>query len=177
MREINGYVFIVRQPIEEYLFGKSIRLANQLYENFETNGLVPFEKISQAKKASKTFSHDCLSIFIGELYMKVAETREEIDFFKDKTNLVVIMKNYEPNYKTDNLFGPISSKRIKVSAYPLPGARLSENRHQPYRRKRGETFSPFELAVSQLKEINRQGRCPAMIAQFKLKILEEVFKR
>ena len=145
MKEINGYVFIVRQPIEEYLFGKSIRLTNQLYENFETNGLIPFEKISRTKKASRTFPHDCLSISIGELYMKVAETKEELDFFEDKTNLVVIMKNYEPNYKTDNLFGPISSKRIKLS-------------------------------VSQLKEINRQGQCPATIAQFKLKRLEEVFK-
>ena len=166
MREVKGYVFIAGNDFAEFMFGKPKFSGNKDYENIETNGLTPFETLHHARKAAKSFSSSFKSghISLGRLFMKIAESEEELDFFTDKTNLIVIMKDYDNISRTDKLFGPLSSN-------------LSENGYETYRREKGVNQSPFEMALYQLRKIKRQGKCPATIAQFRLRRLEELLKK
>lgn len=177
MREIKGYVFIAGTNLE-LMFGKPKSSYCKIHQNIETNGLTPFETIKKAKNAAKSFSfHSEFSyISLGRLYMKIAETKEELFFFRKKTNLIVIMKDYDDMSKTDNLFGPLLDEKTQ-SAHPLPGAWLGHNGYHPYKRKKEINQSPFERAMYQLSEINRQSGCAATIAQFRLRRLEELFKK
>jgi hypothetical protein len=175
MREIKGYVFIVGTERVEFLLGKpGPNFPN--YQNIESNGLTPFETIKKARYVARTIFSNLKSskVSLGELYMKIAEIKEELIFFRKKTNLIVIMKDYDNISKTDQLFGPLLDEKTQ-SAYSLPGAWLGNNGYRAYRRREGINESPFERASYQLSEINRQSGCAATIAQFRLKRLEEIF--
>ena len=177
MRKIEGYVIIAGTERAEFLFGKPEQPNPHNYQNIESNDLTPFEIIKKAEYVARTaFSNLKFSkISLGELYMRIAETKDELISFRKKTNLIVIMKNYDDILKIDKLFGPLLDEKIQ-SAYPLPGTWLSNNGYRTYKRKKEINQSPFERALYQLKEINRQGQCPATIAQFRLKRLEEILK-
>lgn len=179
MRDIEGYVLVAGTNLCEFLFGKPINFSDRCYENIESNGINPFETIQQAKRAAKNLSKisEILKINLGELSLKIAETKEEIYFFEDKSNLVVIKKEYDEKYKADIFFGPAFSEEIGRTAYPIPGAFLKQNGYIPYKRVNGINKSPFERALYQLREINRQGGDSATIAQFNLKRLVEFFRR
>jgi hypothetical protein len=178
MREITGHVFIAECREAEFMFGKPTSENCVIYENIESNGLVPYDSQEQARDAAEHFFMDpYYLVSLAKLWMKIAETRDELDYFKDKTNLIVIMKEYDRSSKIDHLFGPLPTKKGRTSASPLPGAYLSENGFMPHRRSPGIGQTPFERAKRQLTEVNRQGGCPAVIAQFRLKKLEEVFRR
>ncbi len=176
MREIDGYVFIAECRESEFMFGKPVSKGLKVYESIELNGLSPYESSEQAKKAATAFfKFPFYLVTLGKLWMRLAETREELDYFTNKTNLIVIMKDYDGRFKTDKLFGPLPTKKRRTTAYPIPGAYLLFNGYKPFKKKFGQTA--FDRAKYQLKEINRQGQCGATMAQFKLKKLEELFRK
>jgi len=181
MKTIEGFVFMAECKEAEFMFGKPTSKDCAIYENMESNGLTPYDSQEEAKDAARFFASGKGSsqlfylISLGKLWMKIAETKEEVYHFRHKTNLIVIMKDYDDISKTDKLFGPLPTKKGRTTAYPLPGAYLIFNGYIPHRNQDGQTA--FESAKYQLTEINRQGGCPAVIAQFKLKWLEELFKR
>ena len=174
MRKIEGYVFIVGTKRMEFLFGKPGPNSHN-YQNIESNSLTPFETIKKARYVARTIFSDLKfsKTSLGELYMKIAETKDELISFRKKTNLIVIMKDYYNTSKIDKLFGPLLDEKTQ-STHPLPGAWLGNNGYRAYRRRKGITESPFERALYQLSEINRQSGCAATIAQFRLKRLEEI---
>ena len=178
MKEINGYVIVAKTDLVELLFGKPEKFNHQGYENFETNGLVPFEEMRRVKDVANIsiFPQEVNIISIGQIYLKIAESEEELEFFRKKTNLIVIRKEYDSISKEDKLFGPLNGRSRSIPS-SLPGARLADNGYTPYRREKGIDRTPFQRAIYQLSEMNRQANWPATIAQFKLKRLEEVFKR
>jgi hypothetical protein len=175
MRKIEGHVIIIGTERMEFLLGKPGPDFHN-YQNIESNGLTPFETIKKARYVARTiFSNLKFSkTSLGELYMKIAEIKDELIFFRKKTNLIVIMKDYDHISKIDQLFGPLLDEKTR-SAYPIPGAWLGNNGYQPYKRKKEINPNPFERAMYQLSEINRQSDCAATIAQFRLKRLEEIF--
>lgn len=154
MRDIEGYVLIGKTEYVEHLFGEP-KVQGAIYENIQSNGITPFKTILEAKKAAKIIL--------------------DIDFFADKSNLIVIRKERDDRYKADILLGPLLNENAK-SAYPLPGAFLRDNGYQSYRRVNGME-SPFKRALHQAEEINRQCENSATIAQFNLKRLVEFFRR
>src|SRR3989344_7689448 len=95
MREVKGYVFgYSPEDHFEILFGKSIGNADGPYENFEGNGHFPFGDLEECTISSEEFRRirKTNRTRVGKIKMKIAETVDEFDCFKDKSNLIVIQK-------------------------------------------------------------------------------------
>ena len=92
--------------------------------------------------------------------MLISETIEEFDFFKDKSNLIIVAKNDDSYY---TFYGPPTKK---VSGYPLYCVNIAMTHFKRYKK-----FNQgLEYAAS---EVKRQGQMPVYIAQLKLKFLKE----
>lgn len=175
MRKIQGYVFIPYFDDFAPIFGKKMQTTRSDgdFENFSSNNLSPFDTKEQAISSVKEFlsKRKCEKADISKLFLEVAESRQEIDLFKKRTNLIVIRD--ESDFQIRALYGPYVEGKPHV--YPLPGALLAFNGYKQFKRTKTD-LSPFEKALYQAKEINRQGQDPATIAYFRMVYLLTINK-
>jgi hypothetical protein len=166
MKKIKGYVFIAGNDKVEILFGMPSNNVSTHYENFEINGMVPYSKISCAKKAMESLSIPDLSQKCpAKLYMEIAENEDELYSFRNDKDLIVVMKD-ESYLDRKKFFGPINLNKKNPGWSSVPGTELSKNGYIPWNHD-GDMVS-FDRILYQLTEINRQIQCPATIAKFKL---------
>jgi len=173
MREIKGYVIVAEFENQKILFSK--KTDDSLkgdYENFETNGLEPYATLDEVNRGLGGFpteKTDLKKATLAKIEMLVAENIPELDFFKDKSELIVILKERETNWRLDRLLGPVV--RGRRSYAPIPGAFLIDTDFQTYD-KPNDSRTPYDRAEYLLKEVNRQAQCAATIATFKLEMIE-----
>lgn len=173
MRTIEGYVFIADfERGFSSIQGKTVNIEkNACSENFETNQLTPYNELLEAKYFMNKFQKRTkpVKVYIAEVHMRVAESVSELEEFRDKSGLIVIMKDYDDSFKKDELLGPIVEG--KNSLAPIPGARLTDTNFTTYTTKnsKGKSGTPFERALYLLSEVNRQSQCGGTIATFNLR--------
>lgn len=170
MRKIEGHVFVAKFDFFEPLFGKSIHYPKNKYESFNSNDFTTFDSLDDTVEGAKDFLlkiRDAREAIPAELFMRIAETREETEKLKGKSSLVVIMISGEQSLGNNDIFG--ACVEGKQSAYPLHGARLIHNGYQPFNRV--GRISAYKQVYDAAYEINRQGQSGAKIAQFKIKFL------
>ena len=116
----------------------------------------------EAISGSSTFkkTHDTTLVQVGTLEMKMAESHDELEYFKDKDSLVVVAMG-----KGVNEFYGESTR----NGLALPGMPLRENR---FKTINSEKLSAYEKALYLVREINRQVQCAATVATFNLKFFQ-----
>jgi len=177
MREINGYVFVAAFPHSSPMFGKKVNITDGPYENFESNGFVPFDGEEEARNSSHQFQliNNPQQTSIGPLKMILAEKFSEHSFFEDKSNLVVVMEKDDGH----DLIGPWVKGSLTVTADAI-GAVLRQNNYQVFNEQskkesevhnlRGET--PYRQAIYTLNDVVRQWKTPCLLATFDLTLLD-----
>ena len=105
----------------EFLFGKSRR--SKKYENFQSNGLVPYETRAKALESAQEFNTSATqTLFLCEIRLDIADSIDESrKAFEKSSGLVVIATDQEPP-KEICIYGPI--KKGKRADRPLPCASL-----------------------------------------------------
>jgi len=162
MRNIKGWVCLARDSGNscQFLFGKGIN--QEGYESLQTNGIVPFTSIREARAAQKLMRKrdDLERVGVADLRMEIAEKPYDISAIKTKRSFIAVMDAMKAEGCVQ-FFGRQVAGRPTV--YPLPGAYLTDNCLQP--------FKDFESARFAASEIQRQAWCPTKIASFYLKRL------
>ncbi len=169
MRHVQGYIFLAYYDKTHIpMFGKKVdKSISGNYQNFESNGLMPYKTKKQAEKSRIEFEKERkIKTKTAKLEMKIAETEEELIKFEGEESLVVIMKVYDKYSKMDYTYGAIHENETLRSE--LPGARLKENK---FKTICNERRSAFDQAGDLISEIARQGDSPATLATFKLELL------
>ncbi len=163
MREIDGFIFITDMEGLKLPFGKS-RINTSPYQNLETNNLIPYNSLKESLEAGREFTQKRRSLTRqAQISLKMAENDKELEFFIERTNLIVIMKEEEFNI----LFGPVI-KGFSNNA-PLPGAFLKYNNYTPFRKE--ILRSPFKKAYRLVSEIQKQTKCCATVAELGFKYI------
>jgi len=161
MRKVNGYVFVSSFNSDE-IFGRPINYVGN-HENLKTNGLMPYLTVDDAINSARIFvkNHgDSRKTRIARLEMDIAENTGEIDLFKEKASLIVIMRNQYG----DTILGPVVEGKPNIGH--LPGADVCDNGFQTF--FNSDISSAFDCAYYLGLEVNRQAQNPATIATFKL---------
>jgi len=108
--------------------------------------------------------HNVKRVRLGILEMRMAETREELEHFRDKESLIVIASLE----RQKDFFGEVVPEPNYRSS--LPGMLLSMNGLRSLNSTKGR--SAYEKAVYILSEINRQTQAAATIATFNLRFIQ-----
>ena len=128
MRKINGYVFVANIGYFQQIFGKSVNAKINNYEALSTNDITPYKNKKEAIRGSSTFkkTHDVTLVQLGKLEMKIAESHDEFEYFKDKEGLIVVA-SFEFGKE---LMGPIKCEGQSMGT--LPGTFLTRNRFNTF---------------------------------------------
>lgn len=180
MIEKKGYVFIAEltngaTPI----FGKplTIEQIETGYENIITNEINLFQEEKRMRESLAKFSKEkrkeVKKIIPASLAMKIAENKEEIEYFRNLTDLVAIMIIKETNYTDMNIYGPINQDFMDLYQGVIPAHRVDLNGLLPFRRiKYGD--KNFEVAMEARYQLQRQSdNTPTAIGTFKLTKLNQ----
>lgn len=164
MREIKGFCCVAEADdavTMQVLFGKNTGKGQGLYESLQSNGLVPFLSIAQAKKAKRDLAkrQDFRSVKIVKLEIIIAEIQEEIARLHAKENFIVLWQLKESGYEEFRLIGRYVEGR--PGQYPLPGASLNLNGCRP--------ILSLKSAIYIGDEVNRQGEGIAYIGTMVIK--------
>jgi len=165
MRHVEGIVCVADftyGSLKRIIYGQNKNLPNgQMYENIQTNGIVPYLHLEEAKEGAAQINliPDVSTIAFGRLEMHIAETRDEILEFKGKKSLLVLMLD---DWVTEFLGPTIKGKR---DLHPLPCACFNENGFI--------SFPNSELAEYVAREVNRQAQCAIQMAMVQLAFLEK----
>ena len=181
MKHIDGYVFIPRflnhGIIFEPLFGPNTgKNKNKSYDNLENNGFTTFDKYVELLTCSKTYLEkmsDCNLIGYGRLKMDIAEKEEELDYFKYRSNLVVIMKSGD--FQGERLIGPYTEGVPGLGA--IPGGFLIGTNFDTFTFENSIEIRPIDRAKYVASEVHRQGQCGTTIATFNLRRFKKVLER
>jgi len=105
MKRIEGLVCVGSTSGINVLFGKSVDNDPRIYENLQTNGILPYESIDEAEKGAEQIRDldEIDDVVIKEIKMEVAENEEDFNDLMVSDSLIVIM------YREDGegFFGPI----------------------------------------------------------------------
>jgi len=167
MREVKGYVFVVSLGHSEQIFGKRVSDSDGSFENLSTNNITPYRTKKDMRSGARKFEkmmRDVRKIRFGNLEMQIAESVQELEYFRNKDSLIVIA-SFE---REKDFFGKVVEGMGHRSA--LPGMRLIENGFQPFFSIQG--ISAYERAEYAVREINRQAKSPATIATFNLQFIQ-----
>jgi hypothetical protein len=173
-----GYVFVAisingASPI----FGKpkdkaSLRVG---YENIISNELTPFDVEENMRRVLNKFENEerpeVKKVIPASLDMQIAESEEELDFFRGLTDLVAIRTIKEKNYTEMKIYGPINPNFRDLHHGVIPAHRIDQNGLLPFRTTEYGTRT-FEVAMEARYQIQRQSdNAPTAIGTFKLKKL------
>ena len=173
MRKINGYVFIAKTPGIWPMFGKSINFSQQSYENFQTNNLTLFISKAKAQKSADEYKakNNSLEINLAEIEMILSENKNEFEFFKNKTNLIIVSLE---SYDEKKLIGPWTKGIEPVTADNIASF-LSRNGYKAFdektRLKSLIPETPYEKAIYALSDTQRQRHTMCLLAKLDLKYI------
>jgi len=170
MREIEGYVLISMQPPTQgwWMHGPSVHYPYNFSESFKTNGMVPFESVTdlylaEAKINASRRVHRAKK---ARIEMTIAETLEEMEQFEKLRGLILIVYT---NLGTENerleFLGKTTSTGTKLGSFP--GSILETNGF------RG--FASYPKAMNAYEAVEQEGY-RAQLAKFKLRSLGDVKK-
>ncbi|MCX6741827.1 MAG: hypothetical protein NTX24_01465 [Candidatus Pacearchaeota archaeon] len=192
MKHIEGYCFIARMKgamgTSEFLFGKPIH--NKRYENFQSNGLIPYETRGGALEGAKSFKAGPLEeLFLCEIKLDIAGNLDEAEKeLKKSSGLVVIATDKELPLE-NCIYGRI--KEGKRADRPLPCASLaytgfynsSTFHNTKYKQtvvdKKMLVKSAYDNAFHVAGEVARQklqGEGTVKIARFRIKREKKLIK-
>jgi|SRR3989338_5802506 len=179
MRNIEGYVFIAESTNKaKPIFGKPVDKIQieRGYENIMTNCITLFEKEDSMRQAIRRFQEEhrerIRKIIPASLAMKIAESAEELDFFRKLTDLVAIQIVKEQHYTDMRIYGPINKKFMDLYSGVIPAHRVDFNGLLPFR-KRMYGLRNFEVAMEARYQLQRQSdNTPTTIGTFKLRRLK-----
>lgn len=170
MQKVKGYIFIAEREGSNFLFGENSGKSSvnkKPYDNFVMNDLTPYSSVEHAEKCAMQYKNDMKSvkkIYLAKLDMLIAESQEELDYFKNKDNLIVI--GY---YDMIALFGRFVKGK---GVYPLYGSDFGQNGLKPFRNSKKKNM--FDIIKYYASEAARQGGAKASIATFNLKRIKEI---
>ena|SRR3989338_6875963 len=168
MRNVKGYVFVANTGNSQQIFGKSVQSIYN-YEALSTNNITPYKNKKEAIRGSSTFkkSRAATLVQVGSLEMKIAESNEEFEYFKDKESLIVIV-SYGPDMNGKYFMGPITQDGQNIGY--LPGTYLTRNRFNAFNSTNER--SAYERALSLANEAKKQTNIQITIATFNLKFFQ-----
>ena len=175
MRQVRGYVFLPKTKEFEFIFGRPIfKELGIPYECLETNGLVPYESADVARGGAEQYMLDQsvrpVRVNLATLGMQIQENAKDLEIFRKKSNLVVIMESRsEPVMQT--LLGASVDNKPRVGH--LPGMELGHTGYKTFKGEHGSQ-TPFDRASNLAEEVRRQGECRAYLAIFKLKNIAKI---
>lgn len=168
MHKENGYVlsFTPREApryiTNEVWFGPRINsgVSWRTSESFMTNGLKPFADLESAQEAEKEMKVRLRAQKSEIIYIElsVAENPDEIELFKNKKNLVVII-NPSDSISSSEIIGKDADKALH-NGY-IPGSFFQTNGRRP--------LENYQQAVHVIQQVNRQAQCGATIATLTIK--------
>lgn len=174
MREVKGYVSVAefRGTFNTlyFLHGKSSK--GEAFESFSLNGMMPYSSLREARAGCEAVLkfHDAISTIPAKIRMEIAETPKELTRLEKESGLVVVMTEDGGGTKLHHLLGPaVKGKRDYGT---IPGAFLRDTNFTTYTREKGKR-NPYERALYQAREVNRQAQNGAALAKFKLTRLEK----
>lgn len=159
MRTIKGFVLLAEFAgpaglSVKVLFGPSVTLPTQSYENIESNGLKFFQSKTEMKMPIKQLNRRELLISLNPAAIIFAIAENEIDLsrFKRRRSFVVIQHSEGRNHLIGLAVPGLPSRTT------LYGADFSVNGNAP--------FKSLEATRACFNEVRRQGACQASIANF-----------
>lgn len=154
MRAISGFVCVGRLESNRVLFGKTVHNVDWRCESLETNGILPFDTLTDASRAAKELrKRRFQSVVIRILRMQIAETIEDITMLHQRRKLIVVMHGEDET--------PFWGQPFPTQSTTLYASRLTINSLKP--------FFNFAAAERCAREVRRQGQSRASIATFHLK--------
>lgn len=168
MHHVKGIICIAKMPTGLFLFGRNSDQENsRYYEALETNGIAPFKNTKEARRAAYRLRQvfDVVGASLAKIDLIIAENEKDLEKLKKIKHPLVVLKKSEGGAMC--FLGRMVEN--KPSAYPLPGAYLYQNGLKGF-----EKFSEaYHLAI----EVNRQGRCGALISAFVLTKIRSTARR
>jgi hypothetical protein len=164
MKEIEGHICIANVNSDILLYGPNQGRGSGHWESLITNRLSTFDNVSGAEvaleelKSKEKFGFD--TGHISRLSLKIAETREELDYITNEEGYVVLRIDNEWN--EIKLYGPRPNVRILPGV--LPCVPLNYNGLQP--------FPNLELAINAAQELTRQSGLLTQVAAFSIEQVE-----
>ena len=177
MRNIKGYVCLMDfenatvyhgkcMHVERYsvLYGKSIHHKDYIFENWQTNGLKPYDTLKDAKQCSALMKRGHHNTTLAKVQMRIAEkgNLREIKQLDEKSLVVIMIDNSLLPWIEMKLIGEVVGGM--PSEYPLPYALMGSTRFK-------KTIDTLESAMHIAEEVVRQTKFPTQIAEFYLKEL------
>ncbi|MEN9626254.1 MAG: hypothetical protein RL557_582 [archaeon] len=182
MKQIKGYVFIpeFKETTFRSMFGPSTGGEQRSYSNLNTNGITPFSHAVSVRNSARDYFSDFKSMAInkierGTIDLFVAESVEELEQFREKDSLIMIIKPCR-EYETHRLNGPVTN--LKSYHGVLPFQELEINGFTAFTMKNSKNnWTSYERAEYALREANRQCQAPATIALFNLSDRRTLFSK
>lgn len=177
-----GYVFIAELTTRATpIFGEGIDEAGRErgYDNIIANNLTFFNEEEKMREVMNRYSKERKGDGIvkkmtpANLAMQVAESAEELDFFKELTDLVAIHLINERDYSEKRIYGPINKKFMDLYHGVIPAHRIDLNGLLTFKRSNYGNRT-FEVAMEARYQLQRQSdNTPTTIGTFKLKKLKQ----
>lgn len=163
MRTIKGFVLLAEfegsaSKSVKVLFGPSVTIRDQSYENIESNGLKLFQSKTEMKLPCKQLNRRELIINLhpAAIIFAIAENEIDLSRLKRRRSFVVIQKSEGGNHLIGRAVQGLPSRTT------LYGADFSVNGNAP--------FNSLEATRACFNEVRRQGACEALIANFTMHI-------
>jgi hypothetical protein len=164
MKEIEGHICIANVNSDILLYGPNQGRGSDHWESLITNGLSTFENVLAAEVALEEVKSkegvESNTGRISRLRLKIAETREELDYITNEEGYVVLRIDNEWN--EIKLYGPRTNVRMLPGV--LPCVPLNYNGLQP--------FPNLELAINAAQELTRQSGLLTRVAAFSIEQVE-----
>jgi hypothetical protein len=173
-----GYVFIARMNNGVMpLFGRAVRKEDKRggYDNIFLNEITLFDDEQTMRAVMQRYDGvgppELVELIPASLAMKIAQSAEEAEEFRELTDLVAV-RILRESYGTDTvIYGPINKKFMNLYHGVLPCQKIYFNKLLTFRRRDfGERT--FKAAMEARYQVQRQSdNAPTMLATFKLKKL------
>jgi hypothetical protein len=173
-----GYVFIAELTNGATpLFGKPITTEQikRGYENITSNEITPYVQEKNMREGMNLYGQNregVRKLTPAQIDLRLAESKEELEVFRNLTDLVAIMKIEEAGYTDMRIYGPINKKFMDLYHGVIPAHRIDQNGLLTFKRsKYGDRT--FEVAMEARYQLQRQSdNTPTTIGTFKLKRLK-----
>ena len=164
MRIIDGYVVACETNGRLLLSGEVLKDGVDS-ENLETNGLVPFSTLAEARFVAACFLNGRKvlageTVNVGRIHLEIAEDEGDLSMLRRRRNpSFIVIYNYRG--EVVNLLGMYDPENPAMSRDFDFGGRLIE---------KAAPFQDLEKALRLAREATRQGDAPAAVAFYRLRI-------
>jgi len=156
MRKVEGFVCLVTSVHAKAFFGRNIHNGLKYYQNFESNGLVPFDFLLEAELAQEELLQlrHTQSVTIHKIRMEMTENVTEFEQLKNKKNLAVVA------CLEDGV--TLLGRRVTGKGHigHIPGTILADSIYAVFRQ--------YSSALRTVEEVVRQGASNALLTTFEI---------